>query len=496
MFPLCSSLLLLLLLSVPRLCGASDCGSDFRPGADHFVLDAEDSVREGAALLATQDVPDAADCEQLCCQEPSCNLALLEPRAPDAHTHACVLFDCVRQNRFVCRFVNQAGYKTYIRLAVFQRYLQGPGKKAPPIANAGRDVVVQPGETVLLNGSESQALHGGRITKYVWTRESGDPSILMENTELPDQVRLSNLQPSSYVFQLTVTDSHGQSASSKVTVLVLSPEQSSLYCTAPAKVGPCRAAFPRWRYNVTKGSCEMFTFGGCKPNKNNFLSFDECSAACKGVTAASERLIVPHAKVCDGSACRPDQLTCEGDCCLDRSLECDGVQHCFDGSDESRCTTLDQTLGQLLRINVSESTVRCTQPPRTGPCRAHFPRWYYDPLDRKCHEFTYGGCDDNGNNFEEDGVCRETCDGVTEEDVFARGLFDHLGADKQDEAKSNSTALAVILSVTILAVLAILGYCFLRSRKNRSRGAAAPTPGRVELSEQDTLVYNSTTKPL
>lgn len=37
---------------------------------------------------------------------------------------------------------------------------------------------------------------------------------------------LSNLKPGMYVFQLKVTDSSNQSAMDKVSVLVLTPEQS------------------------------------------------------------------------------------------------------------------------------------------------------------------------------------------------------------------------------------------------------------------------------
>lgn len=51
--------------------------------------------------------------------------------------------------------------------------------------------------------------------------------VTLQKTDIPDQVRLSNLQPGSYVFQLTVTDSKDQSHSAKVTVVVLSPELST-----------------------------------------------------------------------------------------------------------------------------------------------------------------------------------------------------------------------------------------------------------------------------
>ncbi|XP_027131968.1 kunitz-type protease inhibitor 1-like [Larimichthys crocea] len=139
-------------------------------------------------------------------------------------------------------------------------------------------------------------------------------------------------------------------------------------------------------------------------------------------------------------------------------------------------------------------SARCSEPPHTGPCRASHTRWYYDPLDRKCFRFTYGGCDANGNNFNDQKTCSETCDGVTKSDVFFRGVFERF--DKLEESDSGNIALAVLLSVAILALLVILTYCFLKARKERSHRPVATGPAHVALSEQDTLVYNSTTKPV
>ncbi|MEQ2163014.1 hypothetical protein GOODEAATRI_025911, partial [Goodea atripinnis] len=296
------------------LSGRSDA---FRSGSDDFVLDAKDAVERGAALLSTHNVSVNKDCETFCCRDPRCNLALLEPRDAKgtADTRTCVLFDCVHKKRFVCRFVNQDGYHSYMRERMFQRYLQAPG----------RDVVVQPGEIVTLNGTESVALHAAHIVDYRWSLQSGDPSLKME-----DQVRLPNLHPGSYVLKLSVKDSNGQSGDDEVTVLVLSSELSSCECS--------------WE------------------------------------------------------------------------------------------------------ISSWSSSARCVEPPLTGPCRASFTRWYYDPTDRKCQRFTFG-----------------------------------------------SIALAAFLAVAILALLAILGYCFLRGRRKRSSNPHALP--HVALPEQDTLVYNSTTKP-
>lgn len=55
------------------------------------------------------------------------------------------------------------------------------------------------------------------------------------------------------------------------------------HCLAPYKVGRCRGSFPRWYYNAETQKCETFTFGGCKPNKNNYLREEECKVACKNV---------------------------------------------------------------------------------------------------------------------------------------------------------------------------------------------------------------------
>ncbi|XP_038132490.1 kunitz-type protease inhibitor 1-like [Cyprinodon tularosa] len=483
-----------LLLCGARRVAAEECGAAFRSGRENFVLDLKDAVGDGAALLDTRAVSVDEDCQDHCCTDPRCNLALLKPRDENAteNTRTCVLIDCVHKNRFVCRFVNQAGYQSYIRESMFQRYLQAPGEQPPPIANAGRDVVVQPGETVTLNGTESVALGNAKIATYRWSLQSGDRSLKMENTDLLDQQRLSNLQPGSYVLKLTVTDSNGRSGEDEVSVLVLSSELSSSYCLAPVKVGPCRAAFPRWRYKVETGSCEKFTFGGCKPNNNNFLSEWECLLACRGVTVSSERSVtLPTTTECS-PVCRPDQLTCDERCCLDWTLECDGVKQCSDGTDENSCSELSQTFSRLLSINVSEKQARCVEPPRTGPCRASFTRWYYDPTDRKCQSFTFGGCDGNDNNFEEESKCSETCKGVTEQNLFSKGMFERLGTD-EDVGESGSVALAVVLAVAILALLAILGYCFFRRRRNPS--SRPPGPPHVELSQEDSLVYNSTTKP-
>lgn len=45
-----------------------------------------------------------------------------------------------------------------------------------------------------------------------------------------------------------------------------------------------------------------------------------------------------------------------------------------------------------------------------GPCQNYTARWYYNTAESRCRQFYYGGCEGNGNNFQEEHECRAKCD--------------------------------------------------------------------------------------
>lgn len=45
--------------------------------------------------------------------------------------------------------------------------------------------------------------------------------------------------------------------------------------------GPCRAVLKRFYYDVDHQQCRQFTYGGCRGNRNNFETYDECAMACE-----------------------------------------------------------------------------------------------------------------------------------------------------------------------------------------------------------------------
>jgi len=53
-------------------------------------------------------------------------------------------------------------------------------------------------------------------------------------------------------------------------------------CILPPQATECCAALLRWFYSQDTGRCEIFIDGGCAGNANEFLTQQECEAACGG----------------------------------------------------------------------------------------------------------------------------------------------------------------------------------------------------------------------
>ncbi|KAG5449831.1 Kunitz-type serine protease inhibitor 4 [Clonorchis sinensis] len=58
------------------------------------------------------------------------------------------------------------------------------------------------------------------------------------------------------------------------------PFQPIEFCNLPPSVGMCRAMIPRFAFNPQTGQCELFYYGGCGGNGNNFESREECMEMC------------------------------------------------------------------------------------------------------------------------------------------------------------------------------------------------------------------------
>jgi len=112
----------------------------------------------------------------------------------------------------------------------------------------------------------SSWMNGDGVEQYADDEEGsqgGDESKMGDNTT-------NNISSSP-------SSSKPETASTASTEVELVTDET--FCFQNAATGPCRAAFPRWMYNIKSQTCQPFIYGGCEGNENNFVSFDECVAA-------------------------------------------------------------------------------------------------------------------------------------------------------------------------------------------------------------------------
>lgn len=118
--------LLLFMLSLDCTGGQDpgECFDKFKNGQEDFVLDTDESVKDGATFISSPKLDRHRDCLASCCKEPRCNVALMERGADEGAIKSCFLFDCLYKQKYACRFVRKKGYINYILDSVYDSYLE------------------------------------------------------------------------------------------------------------------------------------------------------------------------------------------------------------------------------------------------------------------------------------------------------------------------------------------------------------------------------------
>uniref|UniRef100_A0A3B1JG60 BPTI/Kunitz inhibitor domain-containing protein n=1 Tax=Astyanax mexicanus TaxID=7994 RepID=A0A3B1JG60_ASTMX len=140
-------------------------------------------------------------------------------------------------------------------------------------------------------------------------------------------------------------------------------------CQAEKKVGPCRASMPRFFYN--SGTCQRFTYGGCKGNNNNYLSEEECMKTCTDFAITN---------------------------LIDVNNQCNILP--------VQLWLMDCHVSKLCVVFCAE---KCLAPAHTGMCRGSFTMLYFDASTQSCKFFTYGGCGGNRNRYTSEEECMSQC---------------------------------------------------------------------------------------
>ncbi|KAF0024718.1 hypothetical protein F2P81_023520 [Scophthalmus maximus] len=171
-------------------------------------------------------------------------------------------------------------------------------------------------------------------------------------------------------------------------------------CLLPVEEGPCRADIERYFYNTISQKCEVFYYGGCQGNANNFRSYQECQKTCFRIPKIPQICRFPKQE----GPCRAlfrryffnmSTMRCE----LFYYGGCQGNSNRF--QDQTSCMEYCSPRKTV--------PVLCLDPMDKGKCSASITRYYYNTATKMCEEFIYSGCGGSSNNFVSRHSCMDVC---------------------------------------------------------------------------------------
>uniref|UniRef100_A0A8C9MKU2 BPTI/Kunitz inhibitor domain-containing protein n=1 Tax=Serinus canaria TaxID=9135 RepID=A0A8C9MKU2_SERCA len=66
------------------------------------------------------------------------------------------------------------------------------------------------------------------------------------------------------------------------------------FCALKADEGPCKAIHIRYFFSIKSRKCEVFEYGGCHGNENNFLTLQECQEKCVPKAIGKDKSCLQH----------------------------------------------------------------------------------------------------------------------------------------------------------------------------------------------------------
>jgi len=201
------------------------------------------------------------------------------------------------------------------------------------------------------------------------------------------------------------------------------------FCSLPPEKGlvSCYASIPSYTFDKAEGVCKKYSYGGCGATANLFQTKEECDKAAekcdgyKGATTMDRRILSANRNLKgdeeDFCSLPPETGLClayipsyyfdkeEGECKKFIYGGCGGNANRF-GTKEKCAKAAEKCLESTKDI--------CSLPKVVGPCKAGFPRYYFDKNTKSCQKFIYGGCKGNANNFRTWEECSEAAEKCVE----------------------------------------------------------------------------------
>ncbi|XP_017083163.2 papilin isoform X3 [Drosophila eugracilis] len=184
------------------------------------------------------------------------------------------------------------------------------------------------------------------------------------------------------------------------------PESDTSKCFLAPELGNCFENETRWFYNSQEGLCDEFIYTGCGGNANNYASEEECQTECND--AQTTCALPPVRGRCSDLSRRWYFDERSGGCHEFEFTGCRGNRNNF--VSENDCLRFCREQGPVDPEPPQAPTDSvCSQPPEAGECDNRTTAWFYDNENMACTAFTYTGCGGNGNRFETRDQCERQC---------------------------------------------------------------------------------------
>ncbi|KAB5577378.1 hypothetical protein PHYPO_G00209210 [Pangasianodon hypophthalmus] len=162
-------------------------------------------------------------------------------------------------------------------------------------------------------------------------------------------------------------------------------------CYLEDEPGPCRGLVPRYFFDSKVNKCKRFFYGGCFGNANNFRTLKECQDRCQPDNGTEEPQSIPKAEEKTESTAPPVII-------LDLDSESASHTQPFKMPRPEANTDTEFALPDY-----------CLSPVDLGECDGTERRFFYNSKTKRCHAFKYSGCGGNKNNFAHKRLCLKTC---------------------------------------------------------------------------------------
>lgn len=189
-------------------------------------------------------------------------------------------------------------------------------------------------------------------------------------------------------------------------------------CRFPPDHGPCQGDHDRWHYDIISRQCQLFKYGGCLGNDNNFVTKEDCESRCperdepKKPEAGKreERVSVCNLpKAGEVEQSQKNDVASQNRFYYDsKSNSCKFFEYAGFGGNRNNFQSVEEcNLNCPIRSPCVESLDR-------GSGSGRLQQWYYNLASGLCVSFVYTGRGGNRNRFIFKSLCQEKCIGCAE----------------------------------------------------------------------------------